>query len=203
MDNFYHSFGEPFEVEYGKATPENLKKIFVLGIQARGGPKLSEDECRVVLNAFDNAIKEILGLTDKGKEKVQKITERIMGIPKIGPKITGVFWRDVVYFYGIWKKLVNYLYQPVDVHIQNILVNKLKVLDNREVPYGDRFTTHKNQKFQDLLSQAHTPRIESDYLWYIGYHFCSKRVPLACELCYIKKYCKDPIMYNGKMGSGL
>lgn len=195
IDLPFRAFCEQYyKIVDGEASKENLRKIFILSIQARGGPKLSNSQCRKVLKEFDLAIDDILELNLEGKQKVDELVNRIFGIHGIGPKITCVFLRDVVYHFHIWPDLVNYLYQPIDRHVQTILTKKLKVMEEKEVPQPSKnyFFAGKNQRFQSFLSEVHQPRIEFDYLWHVGAHFCIYRISEICGLCPIIKYCKNP-----------
>jgi len=192
-DSHFWAFCEPYKIAEGVGSKENLGKIFILSIQARGGPKLNTSKCRRVLKEFDSAIDGILKLDSEGQQKLDDIVKKIDGIMYIGPKITGLFLRDVVYYFHIWPDLINYLYQPIDRHVRTLLTEKLKVMGEKEVPYpSESFFSRKNKGFQSFLSKVHQPRIEFDYLWHVGARFCTYRISEICGLCPINKYCKNP-----------
>lgn len=192
MDSHFRAFCEPYKIVEGVASKENLRKIFILSIQARGGPRLSNTKCRGVLKEFDSAIDGILELSSEGQHKVNELVRRIDDIKYIGPKITALFLRDAVYYFHIWPDLVNYLYLPIDRHIRTILIKKLRAMGEEEVPYpSGSFFRGENPRFQSFLSEVHRPRIQFDYLWHVGARFCTYRLSEICELCPINRHCKD------------
>lgn len=112
----------------------------------------------------------------------------ISDIRNIGPKITGVFLRDLVYHLGVWKELLEFLYLPIDRHVRSLLVSRLKVFQEEETPrISESYFTRKNQKFQTEMSAIHKPRVDFDDLWFIGSDFCTFRK--LCPICWIRDLC--------------
>ena len=175
-------------------SKENLKKLLVFSLQFRGGPRLPLKEVDKSLLAFDATY-------DRITEQIlpnfngQRSTDLIYGcmisnIPNIGPKITGVFLRDLVYHLGIWKELREFLYLPIDRHIHSLLVNRLKVFQEKETPrVGESYFTKKNQDFQTEMSAIHRPRVDFDDLWFIGSNFCT--FIKLCPICWIRDLCRN------------
>jgi hypothetical protein len=177
----------------GDSSKDNLKKLLVFSLQFRGGPRLSLNEINESLSDFDGAYDSItkkLLPNFNGKETADSIYRCITSpnVREVGSKIAGVFLRDVVYRLGVWQELLNYLYLPIDRHIRSLLIKRLKVFDDKEVPkVSESFFTKKNQRFQAELAQIHTPRVDFDDLWFIGSQFCSYRK--LCPLCWIRDMC--------------
>ena len=122
---------------------------------------------------------------------MDRIYRRLMRIRGIGAKVAGVYLRDIIYHLKVWPFLTEYLYLPIDRHIRNILVNKLQVFHNSEVPrVGESYFTRKNQRFQKLLNELHRPRVEIDYFWAIGAMFCAYYL---CNYCWIKDFCQKSL----------
>ena len=110
------------------------------------------------------------------------------GIKGLGPKIVATYLRDIIYHFGVWTSLTDYLYLPVDRHIRALFIERLQIFNSHEVPgVSESFFTPKNQAFQRALAQVHQPRVEFDYFWHIGSQFCSY---ILCPICWIKNFCK-------------
>jgi len=173
---------------------EILRRWFIIAIGPgwRGGPAPRYEERVRMLREFDlwydKVVNEILP-SYSGQKAVDLIIRALTNIKGIGSKIAGVYLKDVVYHFGVWSHLRDYLYLPIDRHVRNIMVNKLKVLDSNEVPnVGESYFTRRNQRFQRLLDSIHRPRVEFDYLWAVGAKFCAYYL---CNLCWIRELCKD------------
>lgn len=52
----------------------------------------------------------------------------------MGTKTACDFLGYIVYYLEIWPDLVNLLYVPIDRHIHRILVDKLRIFNEKEVP---------------------------------------------------------------------
>lgn len=195
-DDFTRSLFEFMNIKKRKLTIENLQKILLLDIQSRGGGGLlSPSKCKNIIYEFNTRM-DIEEINRKqGKEKFDYIYRQMIGIDQIGPKIAAVFMKNIVYYMEICPELVNFLYMPIDRHIRKIFIDKLKVFDEKDVPHpSEPFNTKKNKRFQEDLSAIHQPRIEFDLFWFVGSMFCNKRI--ACHLCWIRDFCKEPYIEN-------
>lgn len=190
IDNLSKVWSTPLNIKEGILTKENLHNILLSSIQARAGPALNTEKCKNIFIELNkkldiNIIKKL-----RGQKKLDHLYNTFNQLPYIGTKITLVILKDIIYCNKICNELVDLLPLPIDRHIRNILINKLKVFDENEVPQpSEPITTKRNKKFQEIIDKIHRTRVEFDYLWYIGYTFCSKRV--ACHLCWIKDYCQE------------
>lgn len=191
MDLSLLSTFKMFGIKEQDISKKNLQKILLLSVQERAGPKLNSKQFREIYRRFNKInFRKIRSSTDPQKT-VDNLYGELIKIPKIGTKIALVFMRDLVCRCKIFPECKKYLYQPVDVHIENIFIKKLKVFEPNEVPGpSEALFTKKNKKFQIILKEVHSPRIDFDYFWYVGNRFCNKR--FACHLCWIRKYCQDP-----------
>ena len=181
----------------------NLEKILVYDIQWRAFRRLPPIEVERVRREFKDVYKKItkellpqfhFNSANNKEEKqmiVDEIYKAIIGIKQIGPKIAGVFLRDIVCYLKIWQKLTPYLYQPIDRHIRELLTKYLKFFDEKEMPnVSESYFTKKNQNFQKLLAKAYTPRITFDILYIIGANI---HAFYQCDICPLKKsWCKEP-----------
>lgn len=175
-------------------SKENLKKLLVFSVQWRGGPRLNLNQINKVLSDFDavyTIITEEIFPNFNGQETADSIYEHVIfDIKNVGPKIASVFLRDIVYHLGVWKELLPFLYLPIDRHVHDILIDRLKVYDKKDVPgISEPFSTKKNQQFQKELAAIHTPRVDFDDLWFIGSQFCSFRK--MCPICWIRDLCSN------------
>jgi len=181
------------------ASKENLKKWFILAVGPgwRAGPAPALDRRKEMIEAFDKWYEKVIGeiLPEcSGQEAMDKMVEGLVKIKGIGPKIAGVYLRDIVYHVRVWPQLKEYLYLPIDRHTRNILIHKLEAFDEHQAPaVGESYFTEKNSQFQQALSQIHKPRVEFDYFWTIGSKFCSFYL---CNFCWIREVCraKSPIL---------
>lgn len=190
MDIPYNTYFNIFGIKKGIFTKKNLKLMLLPCLQARAGPKLSLKKCKQAMSFLNKNldIKKFKSLN--GSEKFNYFYNIVKSIPSVGPKITGVYMKDVIYHNNVCPDLVNYLYLPIDIHVRRILIEKLKIFTEEEVPkVSERYETRKNQKFQKILDEIHKPRVEFDYLWFIGKYFCNQR--LACSFCFLKDLCLD------------
>lgn len=182
------------DVTRGDASKKNLKKwfIFATGPRWRGGPPPELERRKEMLSAFDDwyeKVKDDIIPDHSGQEAMDRIVKSLSKIKGIGPKIAGVYLRDVVYRLGVWPQLEEYLYLPIDRHVRDILINKLHAFDEDGVPeVGESYFSAKNRRFQQVLDQVHEPRIEFDYFWNIGSSFCSYYL---CDFCWIREVCRD------------
>jgi len=186
-----------FGIKNGDVSKANLKRILIPSIQYRAGPGLDTQDCKDILNDFEEKYPDIKSILVSGncQTDLDNLVDAVDGIYDIGPKIAGVFLKDVIYQFKIGKQLIPYLYLPIDRHIKNIFVSKLQVIDSNEMPKtSDKYSHYRNRSFQDELLQIHKPRIEFDMFWYIGSRFCSNR--LFCDICWIKEYCKKRTPYK-------
>ena len=174
-------------------SKENLKKLLVFSLQFRGGPRLTLKEVNKALSDFDavyNVITQEILPNFNGQKTADSIYKHMLDVRNVGPKIAGVFLRDVVYHLGVWKGLLEFLFVPIDRHVRNLLVNCLNVFDKEDVPkISESFFTKRNQKFQTELATIHKPRVDFDDLWFIGSNFCSFRK--LCPICWIKDLCAN------------
>jgi len=173
-------------------SKHNLKKLLVFGLQWRGGPRLNLNKINRALSDFDvvydTVTREILPDFSGQKTTDAIYRHMISDVKYVGPKIGGVFLRDIVYHLGVWKELLPFLYLPIDRHVRSLLIDRLNVYDEKDVPgTSEPFSTKKNQKFQNELSTIHTPRVDFDDLWFMGSHFCSYRK--MCPVCWIRDLC--------------
>jgi|GEM_PF-2733615 len=185
-------------IKIGDDSKENLKKWFILvtGPGWRARPPLSLAERREMLKAFDKwydkVVKDILP-NYSGQDAVDKMIDELVKIKWVGYKVAGVYLRDIVYYFKVWPHLTDYLYLPIDRHVRDIMVKRLKAFSDADVPeVGESYFTGRNKKFQQILNTIHKPRVEFDYFWYIGVNFCSYHL---CNYCWIKELCreKEPI----------
>lgn len=195
MDNLSKGWSEPLGIKQELETQENFQNILLASIQARAGPLLNVKRCKQIFLEFNKNLNFETINNLKDKEKLDYLYNLLDNLKYVGPKIALVILKDIVYCNKIYPELINELLLPIDTHIRKILINKLKVFDDDEVPKpSESITTKRNKIFQSNLAQIHTPRIEFDYLWCVGYLFCNKRV--ACHLCWIKNYCQER-SFNG------
>lgn len=187
-----------FDIKKGVATKDNLHRIFSMCVTARR--RVSASRCKEAIRQFDEKVGEIIeymsDLTERNaKDKHKRLFNNILGINGVGPKIATEFIKTIVYWAGIWPELKNELYVPVDKHVHNLMVKKLKVFDKNEVPDPDDLKNEKwfelFENFQRTLSEIRGPRIDFDLLWFIGSHFSCK-LGIYCDYCFIRKYCQEP-----------
>ena len=192
IGKFFAGVSEPLEIEAEKTTQKNLWKIMLLDIQSRGGPKLNDTYIRTIKKKFERDVDLRKAAQMENAEKFQYLYQKIVGLPRIGPKITAVFMKGMISKFQVFPELKNYLFLPVDLHVANILEKRLKLFRKEEICKGNPFKSPKSLVFQNQLSEIHRPRIELDDFWFIGYIFCNKKSGLVCnEFCWIRKYCKD------------
>ena len=192
MDKFFTSASEALQIRKGKVTKKNLWKILLLDIQSRGGPQLNAADIKALENKFFRTIDLEKAKKLEGEEKFKCLYSSIVGLPRIGPKITSVFMKNMACKCSIYPKLKDYLFLPIDVHIENILTKKLQVFKGNEISKDNPFKSNRSKLFQVELSNIHNPRVELDDFWYVGYLFCNKKSELVCkELCWIRKYCQQ------------
>lgn len=182
----------------GDDSKQNLKKLLLFNIQARGGPRLSLERVNKALSEFDECYdiiaKDLIPNFD-GQKTVDQIYEQLTNVDDIGPKIAGVFLRDLGGKLDVWKETLPYLYLPIDRHIRALLVERLQVFSDKEVPnISESFFTRRNQSFQKELAEIHTPRVDFDDLWFIGSQFCSFRK--LCPVCWIREFCRKRFEVN-------
>jgi hypothetical protein len=188
-------------IRRGDSSRENLKKWFIIatGPGWRAGPSPPLNKRRRMLEAFDEwydkVTNEILQ-NFSGQEAMDKMLMELTRINGIGPKIAGVYLRDIIYHFEAWPQLKVHLYLPIDRHTRNILTNKLEAFDEQNIPkVGESYFTRKNKLFQKTLDELHKPRVEFDYFWAIGSKFCAFYL---CNQCWIQEICKNrsPIILN-------
>ena len=194
----------PFSFNSSRKDDErlpNLKKILVYDMQWRAFRRLPFVDVKRILREFEDVYKKITKkllpqfYSANTKEEKQMIVNEIykatIGIKQIGPKIAGVFLRDIVCYLKVWKELTPYLYQPIDRHIRELLTKYLKFFDEKEMPnVSESYFTKKSQNFQKLLAEAYTPRVTFDILYIIGANI---HAFYQCDICPLKKsWCKDP-----------
>lgn len=193
----------------GDSSKENLKKILVFSCQWRGGPRLNLERINAILKRFDksyDAITEEILPDFEGQKSMDEIYEQLTNIRDLGSKTVGVYLRDLVVHFDIWNQLLPYLYQPVDRHIRALLAKEyyvrlsngrkrhyagqLQIFEDKDIPKpSEPFSSQKNQNFQKMLLEIHSPRIDFDGLWFIGANFCSFRK--MCPLCWIRDFCRN------------
>lgn len=171
-----------------------MKKLLVFSLQWRGGPRLNLDKIDKALSDFDPVYARITGNllpNFDGQATVDSIYNHLISdIKYVGPKISAVFLRDIVYHLGIWEELLPFLYLPIDRHVRDLLINRLGVYHESEVPgISEPFSTKKSQRFQKELAAIHSPRVDFDGLWFIGSQFCSFRK--VCPACWVRDLCSN------------
>lgn len=180
-----------------------LKKVVLMDVQSRPN-NLSKYKVLKIFDSLEN-LKEAFrekNLKEKfknGEELLEYLEKKLRSIIGIGPKITYVIIRNLVYF-GNTKKyfgfsrneLIPLLKLPVDVHIKNLLCYRLKLC-----PAGlYKKIKPENREFQKELKEKICRKskklnpIDLDILWYIGYQNCNRRV--YCNNCKIRDHCQDP-----------
>lgn len=180
-------------------SKDNLKKLLIFAPHWKGGPRPSARDIKRILAEFDEKYEIIIQKVHDeppSQDVADLIYEQLIydpkhngGIKGLGPKIVATYLRDIIYHFGVWTPLTNYLYLPVDRHIQALFIKRLQIFDRHEVPgVSEPFSTTKNQAFQRALAQVHQPRVEFDYLWHIGSQFCSY---MLCPICWIRDFCKQ------------
>jgi endonuclease III len=181
------------DIERGRATRENLTKIFRISAPAKARVKIGD--LRQSVKEFDERCDEIINYMssseDDAKTKHEWLLGELTGIRGVGTKIACDFLEHAVYWDGIWPELRDELYVPVDRHIYRIMTEKLKVFSEDEVPLGKPYKSRRFIEFQEALSKVHMPRVEFDFLWFIGSQFkCAYGI--YCEYCWIKCLCRAP-----------
>ena len=180
-------------IRKGDSSRENLRRWFILvtGPGWRAGKPPHLEERREMMKRFDEwyekAIKILQSKTDQ--DAMDEIVKGLVNIKYIGYKIAGVYLRDIVYHFKVWPQLCDYLYLPIDRHVRDILVNKLRSFEDEEVPkVGESYFSKRSRYFQEVLNEIHKPRVEFDYFWVVGAKFCSFHL---CNFCWIQKFCHD------------
>lgn len=182
------------DIKKGDSSRNNLKRWFILatGPGWRGGPPPRLEIRMKMLEQFDKWYDDVINKilpNYQGQNAMDEIYKRLMKIERVGAKIAGVYLRDIIYHFKVWPFLIDYLYLPIDRHVRNLIINKLCVFNENEVPkIGESYFTERNQRFQRFLNSIHTPRVEFDYLWAIGAMFCAYHL---CDFCWIKHLCKN------------
>ena len=188
---FFEAVSEPLQIERGKITKKNLWKLLLIDIQSRGGPKLNAAKVKKLEGKFFRTLDLEKAKRLEGKDRFNYFYSMIVGLPRIGSKIASVFIKNMVCKFSIFPELKEHLFLPIDLHIENILVDKLKAFKRNELSKENPLKSKKSKLFQDELSKIYTPRVELDDFWYVGYLFCNKKSELVCkELCWIRKYCQ-------------
>lgn len=194
MNKFFAPVPETFQIKKGEITKDNLWRILLLNVQSRAGPSLKPSDVRELKGKFCQVIDLVEAKRLRGKDKFDYFYSKIISLHRIGPKIASVFMKDMVCKFSIFPELKEYLFLPIDTHIEKILTKKLKVFESKQVRKDNPFKSpkSKSRRFQDRLSEIHSPRVELDHFWYVGYLFCSKNSELVCnEICWIRKYCQE------------
>ncbi len=192
MAKFFTSVSEPLQIKQREVTKKNLWKILLIDIQSRGGPKLNVAGVKKLQGEFFQTVDLKKTVKLEGENRFNYLYSTIVGLTSIGPKIASVFMKNMVCEFSIFTELRDYLFLPVDTHIENILANKLKVFGRNEISKENPLKSKKSKLFQDKLSKIHDPRVDLDNFWYIGHLFCSKKSELVCqEICWIKRYCQQ------------
>jgi hypothetical protein len=195
MDQFFKSVSGPLQIRKKGLTKENLWKILLIDIQSRGGPKLNGSAVKRVKTAFFRNVDLGKAKSLKGEDKFNYLYSTLIGLPKIGPKIAAVFMKNMVCEFSIFAELRNYLFVPIDLHVEKILTKKLRAFTPKEPSRESPLKSKKSRLFQNELSKICNPRIELDGFWYVGYLFCNKKSELVCkELCWIRRYCHQKVM---------
>jgi hypothetical protein len=191
---FFAAVSEPLQIRKGEITKINLWKILLIDVQSRSGRKLNEDDIIELRERFFNDLDLQKAKALKDEERFDYLYNIIVGLPRIGPKIASVFMKNLVCKFAIFPELKDNLFLPIDVHIKNVLVTRLRVLGENEIRTGNPLTSKRSisMRCQEQLSRIHDPRVELDDFWYIGHLFCNKRSGLVCEqLCWIREYCRQ------------
>lgn len=192
MCKLFESVSEPLQIEQGKVTKKNLWKILLVDIQSRGGPKLNVANVKKLESKFFHTLDLEKAKRLEGKVRFNYLYSIIVGLPKIGSKIASVFMKNTVREFSVFPELEEHLFLPIDVHIKNILTNKLQVFSQNELSKENPLKSKKSMLFQEQLTKIHSPRVELDALWFIGHIFCNKKSGFVCKkLCWIRKYCRQ------------
>lgn len=167
MDSFHmvYDFSKDFYgIDKGVDSQENVLKIFSQCIQRRGGPLLKAEE---VYKLRDKFVEQVLDNGDLQKPSTEgdfkNIRRKIMGLEGIGPKITDLFLKNMVYYGQIWPELEEYLYVPLDIHVRRFFIQKARIwkyeefksdlkgyLKNNDVSQKDK-TEKKNYLMEKYL----------------------------------------------------
>lgn len=192
ISKFFAGVSEPFQIDSGEITKRNLWKILLLDVQSRGGPKLNVHHIKKLRERFFRDLDLEKAKALKGEGRFQYLYNTVAGLPRIGPKITSVFMRNMVCEFSIFPELKDHLFLPIDVHIENVLVNKLRLLEQSAISKDNPVKTKRAKMLQQDLSEIHNPRVELDDFWWVGYLFCNKKSQLVCaETCWIREYCQE------------
>jgi len=192
MDKFFAPVPETFQIKKGEITKDNLWRIMLLNVQSRSGPSLDPSDVRRLRRKFWQVIDLVEAKRLQGKDKFDYLYSKIISLNRIGQKIASVFMKDMVCEFSIFPELKECLFLPIDTHIEKILTKKLKVFKLKQASKDNPSKSPKSRQFQDRLSEMHSPRVELDHFWYVGYLFCSKNSELVCnEICWIRKYCQE------------
>ena len=197
MDKFFAPVPETFQIEKGVITEDNLWRILLLNVQSRAGPSLSPFDMGELRGKFCQVIDLVEAKKLQGKDKFDYLYSKIISVKGIGQKIASVFMKDMVCEFLIFPELREYLFLPIDTHIEKILTKRLKVFEPEEVSKKDPLNCKSAMDFQVSLSKIHRPRVELDRFWYVGYLFCSKNSRVVCnEICWMREYCQEKNKVN-------
>jgi len=100
-----------FGIKTRDFSNKNIKRILIPAIQYRAGPGLNAKQCRIILDDFDgrySAMQRIL-LNGNSQADLDNLVEEVDELFNIGPKIAGVFLKDVIYHFKIGEQLIPYL----------------------------------------------------------------------------------------------
>ena len=150
------------------------------------------------------------------KQRYETALVLINSIEGIGQKIAAMFIKFLVYYAKDFegkKELEKELFIPIEAHVARLLFTKfngkktnrlnlydeainqaslnyefqtkpLRIVDNKTV----RLQRNIKQDFEELGIKE--PPIILDYLWYLGYMYCSRRFgDIGCKICSLRKEC--------------
>lgn len=175
-----------------------FKRVVLMDIQSR--PKnLTKCEILRIFEDIDEKFENFdwKCYKDSHKKLINSLYEKLLSINQIGYKLAYLIVKNFILFgntillLGISRNsLLPYLKAPIDIHVKNLLCYRLQLV------LKDKYNSLKsdNKKFQKELSTLCENEkglfpIDLDYLWYIGFKYCNRRV--FCNYCPIKKECLD------------
>jgi hypothetical protein len=172
-----------------QSRPINLTKHDVLLICE----EIIKNKRKLLKNCFTNKDPNTI---------VEEICHFIDDIKQIGPKIAFLITKNIFlygntlkYFGKDRKVFYQFLKEPVDVHVRNLLCYRFKLINkkhyNKIEPQNQEFQEELLSICKDWNNSNHKKiyPIDLDIFWYIGFNNCNKRI--YCDLCKMKKYCED------------
>ncbi|HAU38442.1 MAG TPA: hypothetical protein DCX07_12105 [Phycisphaerales bacterium] len=202
---YQHTVG--YQVRRDRHGADFLREVFAASVNERRGA--SEKRGRMAVASFDKIAEELVRLGQNQDDPLvayQNIFERICYVPHVDQKISAMFLKFVVRFFGIWPAFRPHLFVPLDrvvlkclkynlqwdrnLHEESPSIKneqkRLRGRDGQPLTYYRRFLDVQD-KLQTAAVEAGVERILIDELWTVGQLFC-REYPL-CHVCWIRDAC--------------